>query len=95
MIGSPWTAVLYGALAGTAAGWLSRQALKKALSSSDAVFYSVFVTGIFARLALLIAAVCLLCHEKYIIVVAFASSLIIVQMVFEAFPLKHGTKTNP
>ena len=95
MIGSPWTAALYGALAGALAGWLSRLALKKALPSSDAVFYSVFVGGIFARLALLIAAVCLLRHEKYIIIAAFASSLIIVQMVFEAFPLKHGTKTNP
>lgn len=94
MIGSAWTAALYGALAGTLFGWLSRRALKRVLNSGDAVFYSVFVGGIFARLALLAAAVCLLRHEKYIIILAFASSLIMVQMGFEVFPLKHGTKRN-
>ncbi len=94
MIGSPWAAALYGSLAGAMAGWLSRLALKRVLNSGDAAFYSVFVGGIFARLALLTAAVCLLRHEKYIIIIAFTSSLIIVQMVFEVFPLKHGTKRN-
>jgi len=94
LIGSAWEGVLYGGALGALSGWLSRLALKKALNSSDKVFYAVYGAGLFARLALVVAAVCLLRHERYIIVVAFAAALIIVQMLFEVFPLKHGTKTD-
>ncbi|MDD5210696.1 MAG: hypothetical protein PHV36_15015 [Elusimicrobiales bacterium] len=94
MIGSPWTAVLYGAALGALSGWLSRLALKRVLRSSDKVFYSVYGAGLAARFAVVLGAVWLLRHEKYIITVLFAVSLILVQMVFEAFPLKHGTKTD-
>jgi hypothetical protein len=53
------------------------------------------VGGIFCRLALLIAAVCLLRHERYIIIVAFSLSLIAVQTLFEVFPLvKNGPERN-
>lgn len=94
MIDSPPLAALYGALYGALTGWLSRLALKRAINASDAVFYSVFVGGIFARLALLAAAICLLRHERYIIIILFAACMIIVQMFFEVFPIKHGTKRN-
>lgn len=91
---TPALAALCGALAGAAAGLLSRLALKRALRSSDPVFYSVFVGGIFARLGLVAAAVWLLRHEKYIIIVLFAACMILVQMFFEVFPIKHGTKRD-
>lgn len=91
---TPPQAALYGALAGAAAGLASRLALGRVLGSSDAAFYSVFVGGIFARLGLLIAAVWLLRHEKYIIVVLFAACMVVVQMLFEVFPLKHGPKSD-
>lgn len=83
-----------GAALGALSGWGSRLALKKVLKSSDAVFYSVFVSGFFCRLALLAAAVCLLRHEKYTIIVAFAVLFVLLQTLFEVFPLKHGLKTN-
>ena len=92
---APWEAVLYGALTGAFTGWASRLSLKQALNSGEAVFYSVFVAGVLARLAFLAAAVCLLRHEKHIMIALFAVSLILVQMVFEAFPLKkNGIKRN-
>ena len=95
MISSAAAGVVYGAGLGAALGWASRLALKKALHSPDAVFFSVFVGGIFARLAALAAAVCLLRHEKYIIIIAFAAALILVQMAFELVPLdKNGIKRN-
>jgi len=90
MIPSVFAAVLCGAALGALSGGLSRWALKKALAASEAAFYSIFVGGIFLRLALVVAAVCLLRHERYIIVIAFAASLILVQMFFEAFPLKYN-----
>ncbi|MDA8131422.1 MAG: hypothetical protein M0011_07970 [Elusimicrobia bacterium] len=92
---TPGTAALYGALAGTAVGWLSRLSLKRVLDSSAKIFYSVFAGGILARLLLLSAAICLLRHESNIIIILFSAAMILVQMVFEAFPLKHGTKRNP
>lgn len=94
MIGSPALAALYGALAGALTGWLSRLALKKVIDSSDTVFYSVFVGGIFARLLALAGVICALRHEKYIIIVLFSACMILVQMFFEIFPVKHGTKRN-
>jgi len=90
VIGSALAAAVYGAALGALSGGASRWALKKALAASEAVFYSVFVGGIFLRLIVLVAAVCLLRHEKYIITIAFAASLILVQMVFEAYPLKYN-----
>ena len=94
MIPSAPQAAVYGALLGALAGWLSRLALKKVINSSDAVFYSVFVGGIFARLALLATAILMLRHEKHIIIILFAACMILVQMFFEVFPIKHGTKRN-
>lgn len=94
MIGSPWTAVLYGALTGAVSGWLSRRAVGRVLNSSHAAFFSVYAAGLILRLLLLAAGVFFLRHEKYIIIVAFAASLIIVQTTFEAFPLKNGIKRN-
>lgn len=97
MTASPLAAALYGAAAGALTGWLSRLALKKVLNSADKIFYSVFAAGLFCRLALLLAAVCLLRHEKYIIITSFAGSFILLQTVFEAFPLsnkQNGIKRN-
>lgn len=95
MINSVLAAGSCGAALGAALGWISRRALSRALTAPEAVFYSVFVGGIFCRLAVLLAAVCLLRHEKYIIIIAFAAALILVQMAFEAFPLKYnGIKRN-
>lgn len=91
---TPPQAALYGALLGAAAGCLSRLALKRVIRASDPAFYSVFVGGIFARLGLLAAAVWLLRHEKYIIIILFAACMIVVQMLFEVFPLKHGPKSD-
>lgn len=95
MIGSPWEAALYGALVGALAGWLSRRALKRFLNASDKVFYLAFGAGMLARFLLLLLCIWFLRHEKYIIISSFAFAMILVQMLFEAFPLKHGTKTNP
>lgn len=94
MTDSPLLAALYGSLAGALTGWLSRLALKRVIDSSEKVFYSVFVGGIFARLLVLAAVICALRHEKYIIIVLFSACMIAVQMVFEVFPIKHGTKRN-
>jgi len=95
VIASAPAGALWGGAFGALAGTLSRLALKKVLRSSDAVFYSVFSAGILLRLLLLAAAVCLLRHERYIIVITFAVSLILFQTLFEAFPLKeNGTKRN-
>ncbi len=87
-------AALGGALAGAAAGWLSRLALKRVLGSADKVFYAVFLGGIFARLALVVCAIWLLRRESYTIIVLFTAALIAVQMFFEVFPIKHGTKRD-
>lgn len=95
MIPSLPAAAFYGALCGALTGWASRSALKLVLGSSDKVFYSVFVGGVFVRLGLLAAAVCLLRHEKYIITATFAACMILVQTAFEAFPVRHGPKSNP
>jgi hypothetical protein len=95
VIPSPAAAAAGGAALGAASGWLSRLALKRALGSSEAVFYSVFVGGIFCRLGLLVGAVCLLRFEKCTIIISFAAALIVVQMLFEAFPLKkNGIKRD-
>ena len=92
---TPGGAALLGAAVGAASGWLSRAALKRVLDSADRVFYSVFAGGIFARLLLLSVGICLLRRENNIIIILFSAVMILVQMVFEAFPLKHGIKRNP
>jgi hypothetical protein len=71
---------LYGAVLGAASGAASRWAHKRVLHASGTAFYSVFVAGIFFRLAVLVGAVCLLRHEKYIIIISFASFLVLAQM---------------
>lgn len=91
---TPPQAALYGALLGAAAGWASRLALKRVIRAADPVFYSVFVGGIFARLGLLAAAIWQLRHESYTIIVLFIAPMVLAQMVFEAFPIKHGPKSD-
>lgn len=86
-------AALYGALLGAAAGGLSRLALKRVINASDKVFYSVFVGGVFARLGVLAGAVCLLRRESYTIIFLFIISMLLSQLIFEAFPIKHGPKS--
>lgn len=87
--------ILCGAALGALSGWGSRLALKKALQASDKVFYLVFTSGIFLRFALLLAAICMLRHQKVILIISFTVPFILVQMAFEAFPLKHnGIKRN-
>lgn len=96
MIPSPWWAVFWGAAAGACVGAASRAALKRVLASSDQAFFSVFGAGMLLRLALVLAAVCLLRHEKYIIIILFSVAMILVQTLFEAFPLKkNGPERNP
>ncbi|HNW43351.1 MAG TPA: hypothetical protein PKI19_02535 [Elusimicrobiales bacterium] len=95
MVDSPWTAGLAGMAAGALSGALGRWSLRKTLNSADAVFYSVFAAGLLGRLAVLVFSVWLLRNEKYIIVLAFALSLIAVQLLFAAVPLKqNGIKRN-
>jgi hypothetical protein len=95
MIASAWVAVLLGAAAGACVGAASRFALKRVLGSCDQVFFSVFGAGMLVRLALVAGAVCLLRHEKYIIIILFAVAMIVVQTLFEAFPLKkNGPERN-
>lgn len=94
MITSPWLAVLCGVLTGAVSGGLSRLAVRRVLDSSQLVFFSVYAGGLFLRFLLLGAGVFFLRHENYIIIAAFAASLIIVQTAFEAFPLKNGIKRN-
>ena len=86
-------AALYGALLGAASGGLSRLALKRVINSSDKVFYSVFVGGVFVRLGVLAASVCLLRRESYTIIFLFIVLMLLAQLVFEAFPIKHGPKS--
>ena len=95
MIGSPLSALRWGAAAGCAAGLASRLALKRALRSSNAVFFSVFAGGILFRLAALLAALWPLRHERCIIIAVFAAAMIAAQTSFELFPLKrNGTERN-
>lgn len=93
-MGSPWQAVLYGALLGALAGWLSRLALKFFINAPDPVFYSVFVGGFFARLVLVLGAVWQLRRESYTMIILFIAPMILAQMFFEAFPIKHGPKSD-
>ena len=95
MINSVWTAVFFGLAAGAFNGALARWALKKTLNSPDAVFYSVFAGGLLYRLVFLAGSVWFLRREKYIIIVPFAVSLILVQLIFEAVPIKkNGIKRD-
>ncbi|MCX5784307.1 MAG: hypothetical protein NTX59_01315 [Elusimicrobia bacterium] len=92
---SVWMAVFAGLAAGAFNGALARWTLKKTLNSPAPVFYSVFVGGLLYRLVFLAGAVWLLRREKYIIIVPFAISLILVQLIFEVIPLKkHGIKRD-
>jgi len=95
MIDSVQAAVLSGLAAGVLNGALARWSLKKALSSPDAVFYSVFALGLLYRLAFLAASVWVLRNEKYIMIVLFTGVLILAQLIFEVVPLKkNGIKRN-
>ena len=87
--------MLLGVAAGVFNGALTRWSLKRTLNSPDRVFYSVFGCGLLYRLAFLAGAVWFLRREKYIIIVPFAVSLILVQLIFEAVPVKNnGIKRN-
>ncbi|HAH31867.1 MAG TPA: hypothetical protein DCL44_06085 [Elusimicrobia bacterium] len=95
MMNSVWCAVLAGLAAGAFNGALARWALKKTLNSPDPVFYSVFAGGLLYRLVFLAGSVWLLRREKYIIIVPFAISLILAQMIFEVVPVKkNGIKRD-
>jgi len=95
MIDSVRTAVLSGLAVGVFNGALARWSLKKTLNSPDAVFYSVFAGGLLYRLVFLAGSVWFLRREKYIIIVPFAVSLILVQLIFEAVPIKkNGIKRD-
>lgn len=95
MINNIPAVILCGAGLGTLSGWGSRLALKKVLDSSDKIFYLVFTSGFFVRFALLLGGICMLRRQKVILIISFAVSFILVQMAFEAFPLKHnGIKRN-
>lgn len=96
MLDSFPTAILLGFACGTVNGALTRWTLKKTLSSPDTVFYSVFAAGLLYRLCFLIGSVWLLRREKYIIVVSFTVSLILVQLVFEVVPIgdNNGAKRD-
>jgi hypothetical protein len=90
-----WTAGLAGLAAGAFNGALARWSLGKTLNSGNTAFYAVFVAGMLYRLAFLVGSIWLLRGEKYIIIIAFAVSLIAVQLVFEAVPLRqNGIKRN-
>lgn len=94
MTSSPWLTALAGCALGALSGWLSRLALKRVIRSSDPVFYSVFVGGIFARLAVVAASIWQLRGENYRIIVLFTAPLVVAQMCFEAFPIKHGPQNH-
>lgn len=95
LMDSGWSALFWGCAAGAFNGALARWALKRTLGSRDAVFYSVFAGGFLYRLCFLAASVWFLRNGKYIIVIPFAASLLAVQFIFEAVPLKrNGTKRN-
>lgn len=95
MINSIPGVVFSGAALGALSGWGSRLALKKVLHSSDKIFYLVFTSGFFIRFALLLGGICMLRDQKVILIISFALSFILVQLAFEAFPLKHnGIKRN-
>ncbi|MDD5209219.1 MAG: hypothetical protein PHV36_07525 [Elusimicrobiales bacterium] len=95
MINNIPAVILSGAALGTLSGWGSRLAMKRVLNSSDKIFYLVFTTGFFLRFALLLGGICMLRHQKVILIVSFTVSFILVQMAFEAFPLKkNGIKRN-
>jgi vacuolar-type H+-ATPase subunit I/STV1 len=61
--------------------------MRRALGASQPAFFGAFVAGFFYRFLFLLGSVWLLRNEKYIITIAFASAMIIVQLVFEAVPL--------
>ena len=88
MINTVPAGICCGAGLGIVTGWLSRLAHKKTLNSPVPVFFAVFAGGMVFRLAALLAGVCLLRHERYIIIIGFAAALILVQMAFEVVPLK-------
>jgi len=88
MIRTVSAAICCGAALGAATGGLSRLAHKRTLASPVPVFFAVFAGGMLFRLAALLAGVCLLRHERYIIIIGFSAALILVQMAFELVPLK-------
>ncbi len=80
--------ILTGILFGAFNGLLSRISLKFAINKRDAVFYSVWLAGLFYRLIFLVVAVVYLKYKNSIMVVPFALSLIFSQFIFELKPIK-------
>jgi hypothetical protein len=69
--------------------------MKRLLAASNGAFFAAFAAGILVRLSVLVAAVCLLRKERYIIIIAFAAAVILVQTAFELVPLrKNGSERN-
>jgi hypothetical protein len=80
--------ILLGIILGVFNGMLSRISLKFAINKSDAVFYFVWLTGMFYRLIFLVLAVIYLKYKNSIMIVPFALSLIFSQFIFELKPIK-------
>ena len=87
--------ILTGIILGVFNGLLSRVSLKFAIDKSDAVFYFVWLAGIFYRLIFLVLAVVYLKYKNSIMIVPFALSLIFSQFIFELKPIKkNGTQRD-
>lgn len=87
--------ILIGFILGSVNGLISRISLKAVISKPDAVFYSVWLVGIFYRLIFLVFAVLYLKYKNSIMMVPFAISLIFSQFIFEVVPVKkNGTQRN-
>ncbi|MCG2724709.1 MAG: hypothetical protein L6420_00400 [Elusimicrobia bacterium] len=87
--------ILLGIIVGVFNGLLSRISLKFVINKSDAIFYSVWLAGIFYRLIFLVSAVIYLKYKNSIMMVPFASSLIFSQFIFELKPIKkNGTQRD-
>ena len=87
--------ILVGIILGVFNGLVSRISLKFAINKSDAVFYSVWLAGMFYRLIFLVAAIIYLKYKNSIMIVPFALSLIFSQFIFELKPIKkNGPQRN-
>ena len=80
--------ILLGIIIGVFNGVVSRISLKFAIDKSDAVFYSVWLIGMFYRLIFLVGAIVYLKHKNSIMILPFALSLIFTQLIFELKPIK-------
>ena len=87
--------ILVGLVFGSFNGLISRTSLKAAINKSDAVFYSIWLAGIFYRLVFLVLAVLYLKYKNSIMVVPFAASLLFSHFIFEIVPIKkNGTQRD-